>query len=68
VVFLTENRAIFRDGCAIVVRGVASTLAQIAPVGTAVSHVHTEDGDPVAEIVLVEDSCEFRVDQGCAAF
>jgi hypothetical protein len=68
VVLLTGNRAIFCDGCAIVIRCVASALAQIAPVGAAVSHVHVKDGDTVAEVVLVEDSCELGVDQGRAAF
>jgi hypothetical protein len=66
VILLTEYCAILCDSRAIVVRCVPAALAQVAPVGTAVGHVYVEDGDPVGEIVLVEDPGKLRVDQSCA--
>lgn len=67
MIFLTEDRAIFCDGRTIVVGCVTTTLAQIAPVGATVGHVYVEDGDPIAEVVLVEDPGKLRVDECCAA-
>ena len=67
MILLTENGAIFRDSRTIVVRCVATALAQVARVGAAVGHVYIEDGYPVAKVVLVENPGKLRVDQCCAA-
>ena len=67
MVLLTGDSAIFRDGRAVVVRCVTATLAQVSPVGATVGHVYVEDGDAIAEVVLVEDPGKLRVDECCAA-
>lgn len=67
MIFLTEDCAVFCNSRTIVVGCVTTTLAQVAPIGTAVGHVNVEDGDSIAKVVLVEDPGEFRVDECCAA-
>ena len=67
MVLLTEDRAIFCDSGAVVVRCVAATLAHVAPISAAVCHIHIENGNPIGEIVLVKDSGKVRVDQCRAA-
>ena len=67
MIFLTEDCTIFCDGRTIVVGCVTTTLAQVTPVGATVGHVDIEDGDSIAEVVLVEYSGKFRVDECCAA-
>ena len=67
MILLTEDCAIFCNSRTIVVGCVTTTLAQIAPVGATVGHVNVEDGDSIAEVVLVEYSGKFRVDKCCAA-
>ena len=42
-------------------------MAQIAPVGAAECHVYVEDGNSIAEVVLVKDPGKLRVDKCCAA-
>jgi hypothetical protein len=67
IVLLAEQGTVLHDSGTVVVRSVASRLTEIAPVCTAKDHVLVENGDAVSEIVLVEDSCELRVNERCTA-
>lgn len=67
MIFFAGNCTVFCDSCTIVIRCVATTLAQIAPISTAVGHVDVKYGDAVTEIVLEEHPGEVRVDQSRTA-
>lgn len=66
MILLAKHGALFLDGCSVVIRSVASRLADVAPVGATKCHVDVEDGNAVPEIVLVEDllpSASVHVDE-----
>lgn len=59
MILLPRNRSIFFDRSTIIVRSVATGLAQIPPIRAAISHVDIEDAYAVAEIVLEKHPFEF---------
>jgi hypothetical protein len=67
IVLLAEQCTILHDSRAVVVRSIASRLTETAPICPAEDHVLVENGNPVPEVVFVEDSCELRVYESCTA-